>query len=146
MKTKKSVPFSGPKGRDSIAQGAALGRDLARQAQPQRATPLSIFVAEFVRIRTFARLLRSLTTSATPDSPRFSVFKILNGIAQRGETPAKSPSCYAPLGLANVCCSATQGCALGYRVLPRWGEGAKQNTPVFGLFNTPVFGLCEVCP
>ncbi len=98
MKT-LSVPFSGPKGRDSIAQGAALGRDLARQCQPQR-----------------------------------------------GETPAKSPSSDAPLGLANVRCSATQGCALGYRVLPRWGKGEKQNTPVFGQVNTPVFGLCEVCP
>ena len=99
MKKTKSVPVSGPKGRDSIAQGAALGRDLARQAQPER-----------------------------------------------GETPAKSPSSDAPLGLANVRRTVTQGCALGYRVLPRWGKGAKQNTPVFGQVKTPVFGLYEVYP
>ena len=73
--------FSGPKGRDSIAQGAALGHEPARQGQPQR-----------------------------------------------GETPAKSPGSHAPLGLVNVRRPGTQGCALDYRVWPRWGQVAKKNT------------------
>ena len=55
-----------------------------RGDKPHGATPLSIFVAEFVRIRSFTRLIRSLTTSATSESPRFAVSKILNGVARRG--------------------------------------------------------------
>ena len=93
------IEFFGPKGRDSIAQGAALGGDRARKGQPQR-----------------------------------------------GVTPAKSPSSYAPLGLTNVRRSVTQGCALGYRVSPRWGKRTKHNAPIVGLINAPVVGLCEVQP
>ena len=80
----------GPKGRNSIAQGAALGHEPVRSSQPQR-----------------------------------------------GETPAMSPWSDAPLGLVDVLRSVTQGCALGYRVSPRWGKAAKQNTPVFGLHKIP---------
>ena len=69
----------GPKGRNSIAQGAALGHEPVRSSQPQR-----------------------------------------------GETPAMSPWSDAPLGLVDVLRSVTQGCALGYRVSPRWGKAAKQ--------------------
>ncbi len=67
--------FFGPKGRDSIALGEALGDDHVRQGQPQR-----------------------------------------------GETHATSRWSRAPLGLAIVRRFLTQGCALGYRVLPRWGK------------------------
>ncbi len=51
-----------PKGRDSIAQGAALGHESARRAQPQR-----------------------------------------------GDTHVTFPLSHAPLGLADVRCSVTQG-------------------------------------
>jgi len=43
-----------------------------------------ILVAEFVRIWTFGCCVQSLTTSATPENPHFMVFKIHNGVAQRG--------------------------------------------------------------
>ena len=58
-------------------------------------------------------------------------------VAQRGETLALSPWSDAPLGLTNVRRSVTQGCALGYRVSPRWGKAAKQNRPVFGRHQIP---------
>ncbi len=41
------------------------------------------------------------------------------------------------MGLADVRRSVTQGCALGYRVAPRWGKAAKQNTLIFGLHQIP---------
>ncbi len=67
--------FFGPKGRDSIAQGAALGDE-----------------------------------------------RVCEGKPQRGETRATSRRSRAPLGLTIVRRFVTQGCALGYRVLPCWGK------------------------
>ena len=40
---------------------------------------------------------------------------------QRGAISQSAFGCFAPLGLTSRLAFDTQGCALGYRISPRWG-------------------------